>query len=72
MSCSDCSECVINCRFRGNGYSCYVDAVSSIKNCLSDADNSSEYKDVVDTAENNFKSALTIVKTHFTVKELKK
>lgn len=29
------------------------------------ADSSSEYKDVVDTTENNFNAALAVLKTHF-------
>ena len=33
------------------------------------ADSSSEYKDVVDTTENNFNSALTVLKSHFDVEE---
>ena len=33
------------------------------------ADSSSEYKDVVDTTENNFNAALTVLKSHLEVKE---
>jgi len=36
------------------------------------ADSSSEYKDVVDTTLNNFDKALTVLKSHLNVKELKK
>ena len=34
------------------------------------ADSSSEYKDEIDTAENNFKKALEILKSHLDVKEI--
>ena len=33
------------------------------------ADNSSEYKDVQNTAQNNFDEALSVLKTHFDVSE---
>ena len=33
------------------------------------ADSSSEYKDVVDTTENNFQTALSVLKSHFNVTE---
>ena len=36
------------------------------------ADSSSEYKDVEDTTENNFQSALTVLKSHFNVTECAK
>lgn len=34
------------------------------------ADSSSEYKNIEDTTENNFNSALKVLKSHFDVKEI--
>lgn len=66
------SEVEISKRYRVSGGNVVIDAGKNGWTILY-ADGSSDYKDVVDTAENNFNNAYEVLKSYFSeITEIKK